>query len=351
MGPEFVTVSAGSGSYSGFLHVAVTRKFSDAAGSFHIDIAAEDGPYATAWTFKAGTRVSISSNGSLLLTGFVDRYQPHISHHKRADIAVSGRARGQDFIDSSALHATNEFKNKTPLEIAQELDQFGVGFSSDQSLDKVPVYRIAPGETCFRAIEKLCRAQGVWMSGQADGSIKITKVGGGRNGPLIEGQNIEEADGDHNWSNRHSKIKVRGQRPLGHGKQNLEIEAEAADGEVDRYRPVLVVQDDDTDQKRAQKRADHRRDSEAGNSLKAHVTVQSFRDDGGQLWQPGNLTFLDSPFLGIQQDMAIETVHFSQRRGQGSLTKLDLTDPRALGGGGRKGGAANAAWGTGAGGA
>jgi prophage tail gpP-like protein len=350
MGEEIVTVSVGGQSYTGFRRVTVRRKFSDAAGSFHITIAAEDGPYASAWTFKAGAEVSILFNGDLALRAFVDRYQPELSAHKRADIEVSGRSRGQDFIDSSALHKTGEFKNKTVVQIAQELDQFGVGITSDQQLDPVPVYRLAPGETCFRAIEKMCRAQGVWQSGQADGSIKITVAGQGRNGPIIEGQNLKTGKADHNWSNRHSHVVVRGQRPVGHGAQAMEIQATSQDDALTRYRPVLVVQDDDTDQKRAQKRADHRRDSEAGNSLKAHCTMQGFHDDGGALWAPGNLSYLESPFLGISQDMAIDEVDCTQDRHSGSLTKLALVDPRALGAkSARKGGSANAAWNSNAG--
>ncbi len=349
MGPEIVTISAGGGAWTAFEEVTVTAKFSDAARSFHLRLAAENGPYATAWTFKAGTAVQIMLSGDLVLSGYVDRYQPKLAEHKTAEIDVSGRSRSQDFIDSAALHQTGEFLNKTPAEIGQALDQFGVGIKTDQQLDKVPVYRITPGETAFRAIEKLCRAQGVWCSGQADGSILITVAGKGRNAPIIEGKNLKIGEADHNWSNRHSKIIARGQRPIGHGKDNLEIEATAQDGDVTRNRPVLVVHDDDTDKKRAQKRADHRRDSEAGNSLKAHVTVQGFHDDGGALWAPGNLVFLESPFLAVQQDMAIDTAEYTQSRRAGSLTKLSLVDPRALkASGGRKGGSSGGggAWST-----
>ncbi len=61
--------------------------------------------------------------------------------------------------------------------------------------------------------------------------------------------------------------------------------------------------------------------------------MQGFHDDTGQLWTPGNLTFLDSEFLAIEQMMAIEKVKYSQSRHRGSLTHLFLCDPQALGGG------------------
>ncbi len=351
MGPEIVTVIVGGRQWTAWRRVTVRASFQDAARSFQIEAAAEGGGAATAWTFKAGTQIDILFNGTLACRGYVDRYQPKISEHKSAEITISGRSKSQDFIDSSAVHDTGQFKDKTPQEIGATLDKFGVGVTTDEKLEKVPVYRITPGETAFRCIEKLCREQGVFPVGQADGSIKITKAGKKKHaGAIIEGVNMKAGDADHNWSGRHSDVTVRGQRPFGHGADALQIEGIARDAEVGRYRPVIVVHDGDTDKKRAKKRADTRRDREAGNALKANVTVQGCHDDGGQLWEPGALVFLQSQFLDIAQDMAIETMTISQDRHDGSLSVLSLVDPRALGGKGGKGGKAGAAWGSGAGG-
>jgi prophage tail gpP-like protein len=345
MGDEFVTVSAGGGLWSAWRRVMVRASFQEAARSFQIEAAVERGGAATAWTFKAGTSLDILFNGDLACRGYVDRYQPKLGQHKTAEAAISGRGKSQDFIDSSAVHDTGQFKNKTPQEIGAELDKFGVGISTDEQLKKVPVYRITPGETAFRCVEKLCREQGVFPVGQADGSIKITTGGKGRHaGGLIEGVNIIEIEADHNFSGRHSDVIVRGQKPYGHGEDALQIEAKARDAEIGRYRPVIVIHDGDTDKDRAKKRASTRRDREAGNSLKANVTVQGFRDDGGALWEPGWLVFVESAFADVHQDMAIESVTFSQDRESGSLSVLSLVDPRALGGKGGKGGGAGGAW-------
>jgi prophage tail gpP-like protein len=220
-------------------------------------------------------------------------------------------------------------------------------------LDKVDVARITPGETAFRCVEKLCRSQGAFLVGQPDGSIKITRAGKARHaGGLYEGVNIKAGNADHNWSNRHSHIHVRGQRPFGHSKPaHMEVQAQSEDEALRRYRPSLVVHDGDIDQAHAKKRADYRRDREAGNSLRAEIAVQGFRDDGGMLWTPGHLVWLESPFLDIAQDMAIESVRFTQRRGEhsGSTAHLSLCDPRALGGKKSKAGKANEAWSTDAG--
>jgi prophage tail gpP-like protein len=350
MGDEIVTVLAGGGLWTAWRSIKVRASFKEAARSFQLDAAVESGGATTAWTFQAGTAIDILFGGDLACRGYVDRYQPSLGEHDTAEAAISGRSKSQDFIDSSAVHDTGQFKNQDPQEIGAALDQFGVGIATDQQLIKVPIYRITPGETAFRCIEKLCREQGVFVVGQADGSIMITKGGQQRHaGMLAEGGNIKTIRADHNWAGRHSKVMVRGQAPYGHGPSALQVEGTASDSDVNRFRPVIVVHDGDTDTDRATKRAQTRRDREAGNSLKAEVTVQGFRDDGGTLWTPGNIIFVDSDFVDVHQDMAIESVEFSQSRKGGSLSALSLVDPRALGGKGGGGGSAGSAWGSDAG--
>lgn len=351
MGPEVVSVRAGGQLWTAWRRVMVRSSFQEGALSFQIDAAAEPGALATAWTFRAGTDVAIYFNGDLACKGYVDRYQPKIYGHETAEVSISGRSKSQDFIDSSAVHDTGHFKDKAPDEIGQELDKFGVGIRTDQRLDKVPVARITPGERCYRVVERLCRDQGVFPVGQPDGTILITRAGQGRHaGAIVEGVNMLGGDADHDFSKRHSDVIVRGQRPYGYGPDALEIEGLARDAQMGRYRPIIVPHDGDTDRKRARRRAESHRDREAGNSLKANVSLQGFRDDGGTLWRPGWLVFTDSPFLAVQQDMAIETVTFSQDRNEGSLSVISLVDPRALGGKGAKGGKAGEAWSTDAGG-
>jgi prophage tail gpP-like protein len=349
MGPEIVTIGAGGRTWTAFKKVEVNAALNEAARSFSFVIAAEGGATSTMWTFKAGTPITISFNGDLVFTGYVDRYQPQLKEHSSAEIHVSGRGKSQDVIDSSAIHPTGRFENQTVLQIGQALDKFGVGISTDQKLDPIPFLQLTPGETVFRCLEKLCRSQGVTLAGQPDGSIRITNAGNARHTALVEGRNIKEISADHNWAQRHSHVTVRGQRPVGHGKDNLQVEQTATDETVGRYRPVVVVQDNDTDTKRAKKRAEHRRDREAGRSISAQVTVQGFHDDGGTLWTPGGLVWVESPFAGVVQDMVIEKTSFEQERDAGSITKLSLVDPQAYGGKAGKGGQSNAAWSTDAG--
>lgn len=344
MGTEYLTVSVGGMSYSAFLEAEVHAAFNGAARDFSLEIAAELGASATNAVFKVGAEVTIHANGDLLLTGFVDKKNPKIDAY-RAVISVSGRGNSGDLIDCSAKHKTGRFEKKDPVQIGNEVAEgIGAKYTTDQQLEKVEQYQLNPGESIHRLVEKMARQQGMTITETADGNAKITKAGSKRHaGGLIEGRNMLTGQAAHDGSNRHSEYTVRGQRPFGHGEDALEIEHVEKDSAVKRHRPLVLIQDEDTDKKRTKKRAKNRKNQAAGHALKATITTQGFRDEGGQLWEPGNLVWVESPFLDIAQDMLVESVTYKQN-GAGSIASISLTDPRAYDGEGGKGNKSGGEW-------
>lgn len=340
MGHEVITISAGGGSYTNHKEIQVSAAWNEAAREFEFLVAAELGASATNSIFSVGTEITITASGDLLLVGHVETREPSFAA-RRAEISVSGRSKSGDLVDGSAEHDTGYFEDKDPLQIAQEISSdYGARWESDQQLKKVEQYQLTQGESCFRCVEKLTRQQGMTITGTPEGNARITKGSNGRNGPLMEGQNILSGTAHHNGKNRYAKIVVRGQRPFGHGDDNLEIEAQLEDGSVKRHRTIIIVQDEDTTKDRAKERAKNRKNRAAGDALKATISTQGFRDDGGQLWKPGALTFVDSPFLDIAQDMLIEKIVYRQSE-SGSIATLSLVDPRAYDGQGAGGGKGN----------
>lgn len=340
-----VSASIGGTVYTGFEYAYVMGSVKEAARDFHLKLAEEFGGAQAAAAFQLFAPVKIFEGQDVIFTGYIDKRRPAFQKGS-ARIDISGRAKGQDAVDCSCIHATGTFTNQTPLQIAQALDKFGIGFSSDTQLDPVPQYQVQPGASLCREIERLCRDQQVTLSGQADGSIKITKAGANpprQATPLREGQNIKLGSADFDGSNRFSIIYVRGQSSSGSGPDNLQIEATATDSTVPRYRPLVFLPDGDTDQGRAATRAVNRRDKAAGEGIRAKITTPGWRDDTGVLWTPGNKVWVESQFLGLAQDMLIECVEYEQDE-DGSLSHLSLVDPRAHGGQAGKGSQSGGEW-------
>lgn len=346
MTPEIVTMTVGGQTWTAWERVMIRASFKEAARSFEMTIAAERGGAQTAAMFAIFAPVEIKAGGDLVLSGHIDKRAPSFDADS-ATMSISGRSKGADAIDCSARHDKGSLKKKTPLEIARSIGPKSVTFDSDIDLDPVD-YQVTPGETAFKAIEKLARAQGATLSGQADGSIKITNASKARKkhaGGLFEGVNIKSGSASHDGSNRHSEYRVVGQAAKGTGADALRLEGIARDAGVTRDRVIVVVHDDDADKARLKKRARNRRDKSAGSGLTASITTPTWRDETGVIWEPGRLVWTESQFLGLAQDMLIETVTLSQDSG-GTQAQIELTDPRAHQGKAGKGAKSSKAWKT-----
>jgi len=327
---EFVTVVADGMVFDGWTESEVVFGLNRAARSFTLKVSEEGPPPDKLWTFRPGTLVEIYANNDLLATGHVDDYAPSYDaeHH---EVTVTGRSKAADYIDSSAEVPGGLFENKTPEEIARELDRYGVGIGAKVPGDEIPYYQIFQGETAFRAAERACRQQGICLMGKADGSIELTNAekAGRQPGSLVLGRNILAANGHVSHEKRFSDYKVKGQARTGHGAGALRIEEEAQDPAVRRYRKRIIIAETGTDESRAGERAKIEAQRLAGLSTRATVTAQSFRDDTGALWEPNSLVFVDCPWLRIHGDMLIETVRLRQSSDEGSVSLLALVDPRA----------------------
>ncbi len=342
MAAEVVTVVANGARYTGWKKVRVTAAINEAARTFDIETTEFPGQ----WAFPPGTPVQVFAGGDLLVNGYVNRYHTSGSE-KTHQVKITGRGKGQDFVDCSGNHPTGNAQNKTPGDFAQEMDRYGVGINVRIPLDRVPMQQLMQGETCFRCIERHLRPQGATMMGEADGSISITdaSVAQRAGGALVEGQNIKEWSLSLEDSDRHQEYTVKGQNRHGTGADNLRIKEQEMDSGVRRYRNRLIVNETDTDRTRARKRARHEKNRAAGKGKKSGITVVGWRDSGGALWTPNTIVFVHGPrLLHLNQDMLIERLTFEQDDQSGTKTRIEIVDPRAYRGQGQNGQGTDAAW-------
>lgn len=347
MADDRVTVKASGQSFDAWEAVHVRASIGEAARSFRVTAAAEDGLTELQALFPLWTPVDVSIGADLVCRGYVDERRATLSKD-RGEVRIGGRSKSQDLIDCSAIHPTGRMEDVTLADVAGALDQFGVGFSTEEALSKIPLVQITPGETGFAVLNRLAEAEGGTLAGQPDGSVAFwtAKRPKKHAGGLIQGQTVMHIEGGMNARKRHSKHHVRGQRARGMASSDLEVEATASDRTVPRYRPLITSVQDDIDHGRAGKRARRHRDHAAGRGLTAVVKVPTWRDDDGTLWTPGWLIWTESSFVGIVQDMLIEHVdfHMSGSEGGGKVAELHLVDPRAYGGRKGKGRKSAKAW-------
>lgn len=329
--PTYLTVAVGGMSYSAFTRAAVSYSANQAARAFAFTVTDATDPWDEQWNFMPGTPVTVSANGQLLVTGHINKMTPSFDANNHT-VEVSGTSKGADSVKSSAEHPKGEFKNKTILQIASELDKQGVGFTSDIQQPTIEYFRLNPMETVFGAVERLARRHPMLLQGMPDGSIKLTKGGtAGANSPLIQGVNILGGSASFDDSDQHSEYKVKGQRVFGVDKKALRIEATTKDSTVKRHLPKHIHQESDIDDDTAKKRADHHKNRQQGESITASIKTQSWFDGNGQVWLANALVYVDCPILKLRNQMLIKSVSLSQDN-SGSFATLSLVLPNAFGG-------------------
>ncbi|PZU95033.1 MAG: hypothetical protein DI527_02085 [Chelatococcus sp.] len=281
-----------------------------------------------------GVRLEDGDGGDLVLTGHVEKRAAALRAAEN-DVAISGRSKTGDLVDSSAEDETGEFRGqKAPQILGKLAKDYGITVESDLAHATQALVRLRPGETIFTFAERLSRKEGFAIGDTPEGNLKLARAGTKRHaGALTEGDEILDASAVHDDSKRAGTVKVRAQAPSGYGADALEIEAEARDEGVSRKRVRVIVPPETVLNDEARKRAQWHRDRAAGEGTTCEISVAGWRDAAGTLWTPGLLVFVECPSLDIVQDMLVKKVRLSQTdTEEGTRAQLSLVDPRAFGG-------------------
>lgn len=318
----------------GFQEVNVTRSLEGAAVTFGLT-ATNPSWSAAAWALRLGARVELETGGALLLRGFVDRYESDATTSERA-VRVSGRSLSGDLVDCQPVdHKTGRVEGKTLLEVAKEFAApFRIPIVADIPLSALPKVQRHPTDTVFQTLERVARSIGALLVGEPDGGLRITRAGTKRHaGALVEGEPpIKSFRVSFSADKKFSEIVVRAQSASGTGPGRLRLETREYDSQVGRYRPLVIFHEGDATEREIKNRAQWERVRRAGSGTVVDVTVSTWRDAEGRLWEPGRLIAVRWPSERIDQDLTLSSVTFRQNAREGTIATLTLVDPRTLGG-------------------
>jgi prophage tail gpP-like protein len=350
--------------YSGWKSLTVVRGLEQATSTFDLSVS-EKWPLletAKAWQIMPGNAAEIYLDDELLLTGYVDAYNPGYSATGH-EIGCSGRSKTCDFVDSSITQTDGQFKKMTPGQIARMLAApFGIEVVSDYDGEPVPDAQAEQGETCFAIVERLSRLQEILITDDQYGRLVLTRAGAGQCSTVLEqGVNILEASATHDDSERFSDYIVKAQRPGSTRTKDdwshiqpippgvspgarfaMERRAGAAKGTkpktltqiigqtrdegITRYRAHVIVAEAQADGADAQKRADWEMRRRLARSKEAQVTVNGWRQRDGRLWQQNENVYILSPWLDLAEPLLISEVEFSYSDA-GEVVTLTLVLP------------------------
>lgn len=317
----------------GFQDCNVTRSAEEAAITFALKCSNPSWS-AEAQILKRGAIVRLEANGTLLCTGPIDDYDSSYGERESREVTVNGRSKGADAIDCPpAKHKTGRIENKTLLDAAKELDEFGVDFRADVPLKTIRKIQREPGHSVFETLEHYAKAEGILLVGQPDGGILLTRAGTKRHAGRIAlgAPGVIKISVKFSAKGKNGSVEARGQSHDGADLKALRKTQTVYDPDAGRYRPAIVYAERDLVDTELKRRADWKRVRQQGSSVSATVTLAGWRDEAGEFWTPGKLIAVTVEPEGLDQDLAVSSVTFNQSAKE-TKTELTLVDPKSLGG-------------------
>lgn len=342
MARDNVTLIVNGFAYEGFKSGTVTRSIESLAGSFSVDVSDRWDGKAKPWPIRNEDACRVEIGGETVIDGYIDRTKISASATTRA-LGYSGKDRAAALVECALLvegASVNDHKwSYRNLDVAQFAAEIAaphgirVRVQPGLVLQKDPLLVAHPGEKGFEAIKRAAASAGVLVVSDGAGGILVTRAGTGRAEALIEGFNILSAEFDSDATNRFRRYLISSQIPGADDASGeaTSVQAEATDRDVRRASRVdLIRPDKGYSNADAKRRADWEARIRAALADSVTVTVQGWRQRGGELWPLNALVLVSATtMIGVRGDMLISQVEYSIGDG-GQVTQLHLVRPDAF---------------------
>lgn len=327
-----VELTLGGQRFGGWEEVSIETSLETLSGSFSLSAAARGDGKDADFQFKAGEECRVSIDGETVITGWIDTVEPSFDGESHM-ITIGGRDKAADLIDCSAVHKPGSWTNTALETIAADLAKpFAIGVTAKASTaPAIKKFSLQQGETVHAAIERLLRFRGLIAVSTSDGNVEIITPASGAAARQLSSQAMLSAQARHDVSQRFSEYIVKGQSSgddRTFGKSASQVKSQAKDPAVKRYRPLLVVAEDQATAANLKTRAEWEASTRAGKAQSAEITVRGWRDADGKLWARNSLLHVAHPWLFIEHAMLVTGVKLAKGAG-GTVTTLSVSPPEA----------------------
>lgn len=331
------TLTIDGRAHAGWDELRLIRSIESLSGEYEFSLAPRDYSDQPRWPLRTGSACTIEVGGKQIASCFIDALDAEYDG-SRHGIRVTARDRTADLIDCSAIAKPGSWSGRKIEAIISELVQpFGIAL--DVAADTgAPLRKFAlqQGETVFSAIDRLARFRGLLPITASDGRLQLVKPGAPDNGGgvaarLIEGVNIISARASHDARERFSDYLVKGQSAgddRANGRDVAAMKGEARDAGIGRYRPLLVIGEDQASAAELKDRAAWEASVRAGRAQRAVLTVAGWHQGDGSLWEPNVRVMVSAPGLFIEGLLLVSEVALVKSN-DGTLAELTVTPAEA----------------------
>lgn len=324
--PDDVTLTIGGMIYGGWTSIELAMGIDAVAPSFKIGITERWPNHPERWVIDAGAPAVVAIGGETMITGYIDSLESDLVADQH-NISISGRSKTADLIDCSAINTPGSWKNLKLEAIAAEIAApFGITVTADASTGApFKAFALQQGETAWDAIERMLKQRGLLGITDVKGNLHLVSP---KPGPpaftITQGREPIEISGSHDVSDRFSRYIAKGQAAgddHANGAVTTGPRGEASDPGVRRYRPLIVMAEEQASTASLRTRAAWEASVRAAKAQSAVVTLPGWRQPGGLLWQPMQLAHLTAPSAWMDDALMIVSATFRLDEG-GRKTEL-----------------------------
>lgn len=219
---------------------------------------------------------------------------------------------------------------------------YGITVTTDvDSFTTVPDFVINWGESSQQIIDRICRYEGLLYYDLPDGSLFLTRAGtASAASGVTQGVNLQKAEYTRSMNERFSEytglsVSVNSISELSPAScYDSVMLATASDPEAAGMRTrrhVTIVESTLMTTGCAQQAVNWEMNRRYGRSMALNVTVDSWRDSAGGLWQPNTFVPVSIPALGADSlNWLVSEVTFSRDDETGTTASLVLMPPEAF---------------------
>ncbi|HUO23115.1 MAG TPA: contractile injection system protein, VgrG/Pvc8 family [Caulobacteraceae bacterium] len=326
------TLSVGGQIYGGWTSIKYRKSLDAMARSFEIEVT-DKAPGAPAnWPLQTGLAIKIMADGVLRLTGWVDEVEidEEQDEHK---LTVRGRGRTGDLIDCSAMNSPGSWRNRTALQIIADLCKpFGISVTATTDVGAAfATFALQQGEAVKDAIDRIVQQRGLLPIETDTGDLVLARPGQTRaGGGLTLGQNCK-GKAKHAAQGRFSTYVVKGTRrgtDQDNGKTVSQVTGKASDPGVTRYRPLMILAEEQATGLSATQRAQFAATVRAGRAQSGELTTFGDRDASGAFWEPNTIIPVNAADLGLQDDLLASEIAVTVD-GEGESAVITVVRPEA----------------------
>ncbi len=329
---ECVTLHVNGNVYQTWTRVRISQGLKRGCSDFQFETPGEYFP-----SIQPFMPCIIKDDGDTVLTGYVDCVEPDVSARESRTV-ISGRSKILDLVDCMPAFATNQFNGYALDAIARTMAAaFGIDLVIGPNVDvgaAFPDATFERAEKAFAFIARLARQRGLLLVDDSLGDLVLATLGTDRAPASLvmgPGGNVFRAKGTLDGKERYSQYTIRSQcgiHATGGTVQNA-VAAVAYDGAVPRYRPWAGIAESSALTSAAQDRANWEAAHRSGQAVKATLSVPGWRA-AGMLWQLNQIVACLVPRLGLDTDLLIGEVTFSDDAEAGRVTELTVQPPSAF---------------------